>query len=147
MLPSYKRSVGTLTITPLPTFYYACGRYHERALGVLQAMVELNIRSSSTAVSMDKFVSYWDSEAPRIGDAHPSRAGLSQWMEAASRTTAVQPGSVSRAGEESVRLVWRVANLTSGTWRCCLFNRFLSHYFVASMCALFFSYKYSYIVW
>eukprot|EP00752_Nemacystus_decipiens_P004418 g4034.t1 len=49
--------------------------YHERALSVLQAMVELNIQSSSPAVSMDTFISYWDSEAPRIGDAHPSQVG------------------------------------------------------------------------
>lgn len=97
------------SLCPLPTFHYACGRYHERALGVLQAMVELNIRSSSTALSMDTFVSYWDSEAPRIGDAHPSQAGLSQWMEAANTTSVVRSGSVFQPGEESVRHVWEFA--------------------------------------
>lgn len=102
-------------LCPLPSIYYACGRYHERALGVLQALVELNIRSSSTALSMDTFVSYWDSEAPRIGDAHPSQAGLSRWMEAASTTSAMRSGSVVHPGEESVRLVWVFANLMLGT--------------------------------
>eukprot|EP00903_Cladosiphon_okamuranus_P019261 g17707.t2 len=76
--------------------------YHERALGVLQAMVELNIRSSSNVVPMDTFVSYWDSETPRIGDAHPSQAGLSRWMQTANTTSAMRPGSMFQPGEESV---------------------------------------------
>lgn len=68
-------------------------------------MVELNILSSCNALSMDTFVSYWDSEAPRIGDAHPSQAGLSQWMEAANTTSAIRSGPVFQPGEERVRLV------------------------------------------
>lgn len=44
-------------------------------------MAELNIRSNGSIVSMENMERYWESEAPRIGDAHPSQAGLELWLE------------------------------------------------------------------
>jgi len=75
-------------------------RYQERALGVLQAMVEMNIQPNSSTVSMDTFVSYWDSEAPRIGDAHPSQAGLSQWEKTSSTGSGKTSGSALQTGQD-----------------------------------------------
>lgn len=59
---------------------------------MLQAMAELNIRSGIDALSMDELEAFWDSEAPRIGDAHPSLAGAAKWRENAS-TPSVKPPS------------------------------------------------------
>ncbi|CAM9862345.1 unnamed protein product, partial [Scytosiphon promiscuus] len=78
--------------------------YQERALGVLQAMVELNVQSST--ISMDTLVSYWDSEDPRIGDLY--EAGISQWTAARNaRSTesspAVQPHEEQTAVSRKVQ--------------------------------------------
>lgn len=58
-------------------------------------MLELNIRSRSSSVSIDDLEQYWDSEAPRIGDAHPSHAGIARWLE----TQAAPSSSVTSLGE------------------------------------------------
>lgn len=55
---------------------------------------------------METLVSYWDSEAPRIGDVHPSRAGLSQWRETANTARAKPAGWTPQPGlEKKVRLM------------------------------------------
>lgn len=54
-------------------------------------MAELNIRSGSNALSMDELEAFWDSEAPRIGDAHPSLAGVAKWRENASAPSVKSP--------------------------------------------------------
>lgn len=63
-------------------------------------MMELNMMGHGEKVPMNLVERFWDSEAPRIGDAHPSEAGLSQWLEASS------PGAssygVSQASQEVV---------------------------------------------
>lgn len=103
---SAKRNTRTHCFVPRPHDTNFLIRYEERALGVLQAMVELNIRPCTSAVSMDTLVSYWDSESPRIGDVHPSRAGISQWRETANTASAKPPGSTPPPGQEqSVRLM------------------------------------------
>ncbi|CAM9382705.1 unnamed protein product, partial [Ectocarpus fasciculatus] len=71
--------------------------YHERALGVLQAMVELN--TASATVSLDTFVSFWDSEAPRIGDVHPTQAGMTRWLETAGTASSKPSGSALQTGQ------------------------------------------------
>ncbi|CAM9923452.1 unnamed protein product, partial [Ectocarpus sp. 13 AM-2016] len=72
--------------------------YHERALGVLQAMVELN--TASATLSLDTFVSFWDSEAPRIGDMHPTQAGMTRWLETAGTASSKPSGSALQAGQQ-----------------------------------------------
>lgn len=57
-------------------------RYEERARGALQAMLEFNMRPQDQVVSMDELEQFWDSEVPRIGDAHPSEAGMTCWQAA-----------------------------------------------------------------
>lgn len=52
---------------------------------MLQGMTELNIQAhggsgSGSVVSLEDLERFWDSEAPRIGDAHPSAAGVLQWL-------------------------------------------------------------------
>ncbi|CAN0541528.1 unnamed protein product, partial [Ectocarpus sp. 8 AP-2014] len=79
--------------------------YHERALGVLQAMVELN--TASATLSLDTFVSFWDSEAPRIGDVHPTQAGMTRWLETAGTASSKPSGSAIQTGQQkTVRLLW-----------------------------------------
>lgn len=58
-----------------------CVSFEERAVGILQAMLELHLPKHGRRVSDDELERFWDGEAPRIGDAHPSQAGLSQWSE------------------------------------------------------------------
>ncbi|CAM9346697.1 unnamed protein product [Ectocarpus sp. 4 AP-2014] len=72
--------------------------YHERALGVLQAMVELN--TASATLSLDTFVSFWDSEAPRIGDVHPTQAGMTRWLETAGTASSKPSGSALLTGQQ-----------------------------------------------
>lgn len=83
--------------------------YHERALGTLQAMVELNIRSSGSTVSMEELEDFWDSEAPRIGDAHPSLAGISPWRDTSTPARVEPTRTVVESGRpKSVRLFFCV---------------------------------------
>lgn len=82
---------------------------------MLQGLVELNIQPSST-VSMDELESFWDSEAPRIGDAHPSLAGVSRWREAEEAAKAKLPVLATGSEQEHVvRLARGHANVLNTT--------------------------------
>ncbi|CAM9193049.1 unnamed protein product, partial [Hapterophycus canaliculatus] len=83
--------------------------YEERATGVLQAMVELNVQSST--VSMNTLISYWDSEAPRIGDAH--EAGISQWTATRNACGTKSPASAVRPHEEQTVLFGKLQSSRS----------------------------------
>lgn len=83
---------------------------------MLQALVELNIQPSSSTVSMDELELFWDSEAPRIGDAHPSLAGVSRWREAEEAVKAKSPKQATRSEQEDVvRLARGHANVVNTT--------------------------------
>lgn len=51
---------------------------------------------------MDELESFWDSEAPRIGDAHPSLAGVSRWREAEAAAKAKLPEQETGPEQEHV---------------------------------------------
>jgi NRDE-2, necessary for RNA interference len=52
--------------------------WSERALGLLQALLEHNVLApSSTAQQLQEF---WDSEEPRVGDDDPRCAGMALWL-------------------------------------------------------------------
>lgn len=74
-------------------------RYHERALGALQAMVELNVTPRDSPVSVDDLEEFWESEAARVGDAHPSLAGISWWRKASATARNDIGGNDSREGD------------------------------------------------
>lgn len=78
---------------------------------MLQALVELNVQPGST-VSMGELESFWDSEAPRIGDAHPCLSGLMPWREAERAAKAKSREQATGAEQEHVvRLAHARANV------------------------------------
>lgn len=71
----------------------------------MQAMVELNIPSHQKVISIDELERYWDSEAPRIGEAHPSQAGVARWLETQPKPDVGLSGKMLQAGSAgTVRL-------------------------------------------
>lgn len=68
-------------------------------------MMELNITPRDSPVSLDNLEDFWESEAARVGDAHPSLAGISSWRKAMNDLGGddSRKGDVEAGGKRTVR--------------------------------------------
>ena len=78
--------------------------YSERAVGMVQAVLELNILPKPMEAGEGEgdysFRSFWDSESPRIGDSYPD-AGWTSWREKKKRSKSAPVADLSALQEYS----------------------------------------------